>query len=145
MKNKLLSFVFLLFITGFANAQSYESKSLRLNNDEQLFGSPKSYTTPVNFTFVNNQNKAVKIYIEMYAIHQLNNLPNLDSILNEAKKNLSSFADSFKNDAIARSIDYLVVSKMAPQFRINNNNPNATNFTFKNNESVTCSFMSVFF
>lgn len=136
MKNKLLSFIFLLFITGFAYAQSNESKGLRLNTDEQLFGSPKPYTTPVNFTFVNNQNKAVKIYIEMYAIHQLNNLPNLDSILNEAKQNLSSFADSFKNDAIARSIDYLVVSKMAPQFRINNNNPNANNFTFRNKELV---------
>ncbi len=136
MKNKLIAFVFLLSITGFAKAQSNETKSVRLNADEQLFGSPKPYTTPVNFTFINNQNKAVKIYIEMYAIHQLNNLPNLDSILNEAKRNLSFFADSFKNDAIARSIDYLVVPNMAPQFRINNNNPNATNFTFKNNELV---------
>ena len=136
MKNNILTLFFVFFLTVFSNAQLSNFNNLRSNTEDQLFGSPKPYTTPVNFTFVNNQNKAVKIYIEMYAIHQLNNLPNLDSILTEAKQNLSYFVDSFKNDAIARSIDYLVVPNMAPQFRINNNNPNATNFTFKNNELV---------
>lgn len=136
MKNKLLILIIALFVSRVLNGQSNEFKYVKLNTEEQLFGSPKPYTTPVNFTFFNNQNKAIKIYFEMYAIHQLEDLPNLDSILSEAKQNLSYFVDSFKNDAIARRVDYLVVPKMAPQFRINNNIPNATNFTLRNSELV---------
>lgn len=136
MKNNLLTLVIALLVSSILNAQSNEYKNVRLNTEEQLFGSPKPYTTPVNFTFFNNQNKAIKIYFEMYAIHQLNDLPNLDSILTEAKQNLSYFVDSFKNDAIARRVDYLVVPEMAPQFRINNNIPNSTDFTLKNRELV---------
>lgn len=136
MKNKLLNLAFVLIFSTVLNAQISNIRYTRFNTEEQLFGNPALYTTPVNFTFVNNQNKAVKVSFEMYSIHQLNNLPNLDSILNEAKQYLSYFVDSFKNDAIVRSVDYLVVPKMAPQFRINNNNYNSTNFTLKNNELV---------
>jgi len=136
MKNNILTLFFVFFLTDFSNAQISNFNNLRSNTEDQLFGSPKPYSTPVNFTFVNNQNKAVKIYIEMYAIHQLNNLPNLDSILTEAKQNLSYFVDSFKNDAIARRVDYLAIPEIAPQFRINNNIPNGTNFTFKNKDLV---------
>ncbi len=136
MKNKLLTFVFVLIVSNVLNAQISNIRNTRFNTEEQLFGNPTLYSTPVNFTFVNNQNKAVKVSFEMYTIHQLNQLPNLDSILNEAKQYLSYFVDSFKNDAIVRSVDYLVLQKMAPQFRINNNNYNSTNFTLKNNELV---------
>lgn len=136
MKNKLLTLFFVLIFSNVLNAQISNIRYTRFNTEEQLFGNPALYTTPVNFTFVNNQNKAVKVSFEMYTIHQLNQLPNLDSILNEAKQYLSYFVDSFKNDAIVRSVDYLVVPKMAPQFRINNNNYNSTNFTLKNNELV---------
>lgn len=136
MKNKLLILVLILFFSCVLKAQITNIRYTRFKTEEQLFGNTSLYTTPVNFTFVNNQNKAVKISFEMYAIHQLINLPNLDSILNEAKQNLSYFVDSFKNDAIVRSIDYLVLTKMAPQFKINNNNYNSANFTLKNNELV---------
>ena len=136
MKNKLLTLIFVLIVSNVLNAQISNIRNTRFNTEEQLFGNPALYTTPVNFTFVNNQNKAVKVSFEMYTIHQLNQLPNLDSILNEAKQYLSYFVDSFKNDAIVRSVDYLVLQKMAPQFRINNNNSNSTNFTLKNNELV---------
>lgn len=136
MKNKLLALIFLLIVSNVLNAQISNIRNTRFNTEEQLFGNSSLYTTPVNFTFVNNQNKAVKVSFEMYTIHQLNQLPNLDSILNEAKQYLSYFVDSFKNDAIVRSVDYLVVPKMAPQFRINNNNYNSSNFTLRDNELV---------
>ena len=97
MKNKLLTFVFVLIVSNVLNAQISNIRNTRFNTEEQLFGNPTLYSTPVNFTFVNNQNKAVKVSFEMYTIHQLNQLPNLDSILNQAKQYLSYFVDSFKN------------------------------------------------
>jgi hypothetical protein len=103
-----------------------------LSTSELIFNFPKPGKTKVVFNFYNVQ-KSTRVMLELTSIKQLNNLPNLDSMLTIVKNDLRYLSDSLKQDAIVRRVDY-VMGGIKPQIKIANNTNNSSTYTITNNE-----------
>jgi hypothetical protein len=139
MKKTML---FFLLLAGTATAlraqntrfyyQGVEYDYLPSSTTELIFNFPKPGKTRVVFNFYNVQ-KSTRVLLELTSIKQLNNLPNLDSVLTIVKNDLRYLSDSLKQDAIVRRVDY-VMGGIKPQIKITNNANNSSTYTITNNE-----------
>jgi hypothetical protein len=139
MKKTML---FFLLLAGTATAlraqntryyyQGSEYDYVPLSTSELIFNFPKPGKTRVVFNFYNVQ-KSTRVLLELTNIKQLNNLPNLDSMLTIVKNDLRYLSDSLKQDAIVRRVDY-VMGGIKPQIKITNHANNSSTYTINNNE-----------
>ncbi|MDI9365478.1 MAG: hypothetical protein QM541_11035 [Flavobacterium sp.] len=139
MKKTILFFLLLAGTATALRAQNtrFYYQGIYYNNAptttaDLIFNFPKPGKTKVVFNFYNVQ-KSTRVLLELTNIKQLNNLPNLDSMLTIVKNDLRYLSDSLKQDAIVRRVDY-VMGGIKPQIKITNHINNSSTYTINNNE-----------
>jgi hypothetical protein len=90
--------------------------TLPSNQTESIFNYPKPGTAKATFYFWYPKNN--RVVLEMTDVRQLNLIPNLDSLVQEAFQSIKTLKDSFKNDGLTRRMDYIAAKSMPPQIRI---------------------------
>ncbi len=83
---------------------------------QNVFKDLRSMSGKGSFQFWYAKNN--RVILEMTDVRQLNNVPNLDSLVQEAFQTIKNLKDSFRNDGLSRRIDYVVNKDMPPLIRI---------------------------
>lgn len=114
----------LLFVTGtvtISHAQwnRYYYIERQITAGDAVFNNPRPGKAKVNFHFFENPGD-LRITLELVSIKQMDFLPDLDSILNIARRAILHVSDSLNEDAINRKIDVLVDEHQPVQLRITN-------------------------
>lgn len=130
MKKVIFSFL-LLAGTGIAlHAQT----TFFSTQTESIFNFPKPGSTKASFYFWYEKNN--RVILEMTDVRQLNLIPNLDSLVQEAFIAIKPLKDSFKNDGLTRRIDYVTSSQLPPQIRITTHPNKGESYSFYKSELV---------
>ncbi len=93
-----------------AQTTHYVSTAQNVFKDFRLMSGKGSF----QFWYAKNN----RVILEMTDVRQLNNVPNLDSLVQEAFQTIKNLKDSFRNDGLNRRIDYVVNKDMPPLIRI---------------------------
>lgn len=129
MNKIIICFLFVAGIAAALQAQNWNpNKDVPFNRDYQ-YNYPKPGAGKASFFFY-GLNNSTRVIIDLINIKQVKYLPNLDSLVNTIKPNLRLLADSFKNDAFNRRIDYLINGGF-PQIRIRNYDKEPQQFMVK--------------
>ena len=110
-------------------AQNRNAPDMPYNRADFLYNYPKPGAGKASFFFYGLNNSS-RLIIDLINIKQVKYLPNLDSLVNSIKPNLRLLADSFKNDAFSRRIDYIVNGRY-PQIKISNHDKEPQQFVVK--------------
>jgi hypothetical protein len=129
MNKIILCFLFVAGMATALQAQNRNAPDLPYNRADWLYNYPKPGAGRASFSFY-SLNNSTNIIIDLFSIKQVKYLPNLDSLVNTIKPNLRLIADSFKNDAFNRRVDYLVNGQI-PQIRIHNYDKEPQQFVVK--------------
>lgn len=108
-------FLLMLFIAAYGTAL-HAQITLPTNQTETIFNYPKPGSSKATFYFWYQKNN--RVVLEMTDIRQLNLIPNLDSLVQEAFQSVKALKDSFKNDGLTRRVDYIASKNIPPQVRI---------------------------
>ena len=129
MNKFLLCFLLVAGMATALQAQNRNPIDMPLIMSEYQYNYPKPGGGKARFFFyaVNNSSRVI---IDLINIKQVKYLPNLDSLVNTIKPNLRLLADSFKNDAFNRRVDYFVNGPF-PQIRIRNYDKEPQQFVVK--------------
>ncbi|MBX9783640.1 MAG: hypothetical protein K2X48_10135 [Chitinophagaceae bacterium] len=130
MKQLFLSF---LLLAGIGNALPAQTTFFSTQT-ENIFNYPKPGSTKAAFYFWFQKNN--RVVLEMNDVRQLNLIPNLDSLVQEAFQSIKPLKDSFKNDGLVRRIDYVCSSALPPQIRITTHPKNGESFSYYKDELV---------
>lgn len=130
MKKFFISF---LLLAGISNALPAQT-TLPGTQTEGIFNNPKPGGTNVNFYFWYGKNN--RVVLEMMDVRQLNLIPNLDSLVQEAFQSIKPLKDSFKSDGLVRRVDYVVTSVLPPQIRITTHPNRGESYSYYKNELV---------
>jgi hypothetical protein len=130
MKQLLISF---LLLAGVGNALPAQTTSFGTQT-ENIFNYPKPGSTKANFYFWYQKNN--RVILEMKDVRQLNLIPNLDSLVQEAFQTIKPLKDSFKNDGLVRRIDYVVSKVLPPQIRITTHPNKGESYSYHKSELV---------
>ena len=82
---------------------------------DNVFNNPKSGRGNASFTFIVSQH--VRVLLDLHYISQVENLPNLDSMLRVAITTLAPLQDSLKADGMVRRLD-IVLNNEIPKIRL---------------------------
>lgn len=107
MKRKhTITFWCCLLASSSLYSQPYALSGKAKPMSELLFNTPISNNVlPNGFQFVLESNN--RLWLELYAIKDLNYLPNLDSLMVAARKILAPLLNSFAKDAVVRRFDII--------------------------------------
>lgn len=119
-----------LFITGAGTILQAQSRDLP-NRTESLFENPPPGKSNARFTFYLSNN--IRIFLELEYISQLEQLPNLDSLVGKTIALLNPLADSLKEDGIVRRVD-VVMTDAIPKIRIVSHPQFSNTYTIKDDE-----------
>jgi hypothetical protein len=128
--NKII--ICFLFVAGMATALQAQNRyvaDMPFNRADYMYNFPKPGAGKASFFFY-GLNNSTRVIIDLINIKQVKYLPNLDSLVNTIKPNLRLLADSFKNDAVNRRIDYLINGGF-PQIKIHNYDKEPQQFVIK--------------
>lgn len=130
MKQLFISF---LLMAGTGNALHAQTGFFSTQT-ENIFNYPKPGSTKANFYFWYEKNN--RVVLEMMDVRQLNLIPNLDSLVQEAFQSIKPLKDSFKNDGLVRRIDYVTSKALPPQIRITTHPNKGESYSYYKNELV---------
>ena len=124
-------FLFFLLIAGIVHV--LPAQDVTTSNSELIFNSPKPGSLYDNFVFYFP--KGNRMTLEMNSIHQLKNLPNLDSLARKVYEDLQVFKDSLTKELTTKRVDY-ITSKDGAKIRITEHQPASNYYAYKQNEPV---------
>jgi hypothetical protein len=130
MKQLIIGF---LLLAGIGNALPAQT-TLPGTPTESIFNYPKPASSKAMFYFWYQKNN--RVVLEMMDVRQLNLIPNLDSLVQEAFQSIKPLKDSFKNDGMVRRIDYVVSNTLPPQIRITTHTNKGASYSYYKSELV---------
>lgn len=130
MKQLLIS---LLLLAGTGSALHAQT-TLPATPTESIFNFPKPGSTKATFYFWFQKNN--RVVLEMNDVRQLNLIPNLDSLVQEAFQSIKPLKDSFKSDGLVRRIDYVSSAALPPQIRITTHENKGESYSYYKSELV---------
>ncbi|MBY0476257.1 MAG: hypothetical protein K2Q24_01310 [Chitinophagaceae bacterium] len=130
MKQLLISF---LLLAGTGSTLHAQTTSFGAQT-ESIFNYPKPGSAKATFYFWYQKNN--RVVLEMTDVRQLNLIPNLDSLVQEAFQSIKPLKDSFKSDGLVRRVDYVVSNTLPPQIRITTHPNKGESYSFYKSELV---------
>jgi hypothetical protein len=123
-------FVLFLLITGTGTTLLAQLRDLP-NRTESLFDNPPPGKSNAQFTFYLSNN--IRILFECDYISQLEQVPDLDSLVKQTILLLNPLADSLKEDGVVRRVDIVLVDAI-PKIRIISHPQFSNTYTIKDDE-----------
>ncbi len=119
-----------LLLTGIAQVLPAQYRDLP-NRSESIFDNPPPGKSNAHFIFYLSKN--IRIGLEFEYISQLEQLPDLDSLVKVAASMLDPLSDSLKADGVVRRVD-IVLTDIIPKIRLISHPEFTNTYTIKDQE-----------
>jgi hypothetical protein len=124
----------MLLLAAYGTLLSAQTTHYYFSNTQSVYKDLRLMSGKASFQFWYAKNN--RIILEMTDVRQLNVIPNLDSLVQEAFQSIKPLKDSFKNDGLTRRVDYIVSNDIPPQIRITTHPAKFESFSYYKDQLV---------